>query len=55
MSKIKDTIIDRQELGLDIDLSSEPKDACCIGCDTKVGVTQCDNTLCYQCWSAENE
>jgi hypothetical protein len=27
----------------------------CVGCDTKVGLTQCDGTMCRKCWEAEND
>jgi hypothetical protein len=50
MSKMKDYILDLRQFA-DKELEScEPE---CIGCETKVGVTKCDNTMCVQCWEAE--
>jgi hypothetical protein len=49
MCKIKDTIIEKQDTGVDkYGPVVEPK---CIGCDSKRGeATRCNNTLCQECW-----
>ena len=47
MSKIKDTIIEKQDTGVD---NYGPKTKC-IGCDSKRGeAIRSNNTLCQECW-----
>lgn len=54
MCKIKDTIIEKQDTGVD---NYGAKTEICIGCDGKRGrATRCNNTLCQECWyDAEGE